>query len=118
MPKEECRHMRVRNTRYPTLIMLTCILIAHKADLSYFNTYHAYAQHLQFLNDLHAAHPSNSEIVVAGNSNAGRPITGIHFYGSAGKGLNPAIVLHGTVHAREWISAMVCTPSFNLLYLG
>jgi hypothetical protein len=45
--------------------------------------------------------------VVAGNSNAGTPITGIHFYGSTGGGKMPAIVIHGTVHAREWITTLV-----------
>jgi hypothetical protein len=81
--------------------------VAGTAGLSWFNSYHPYADHLKFLNDLVAANPKNSEIVVAGNSNGGRPITGIHFYGSGGKGSKPAIVLHGTVHAREWITTMV-----------
>jgi hypothetical protein len=80
---------------------------AGSVDLTWFNSYHAYADHIQFLTDLQAAYPNNSEIVVAGNSNAGRPITGIHFYGSGGKGSKPAVVLHGTVHAREWITTMV-----------
>lgn len=46
-------------------------------------------------------------MVTAGDSLNGRPITGIHFWGSSGKG-KPAVVFHGTVHAREWISTMVC----------
>ncbi|KAL9632525.1 MAG: hypothetical protein Q9164_005269, partial [Protoblastenia rupestris] len=54
-----------------------------------------------------ATYPANSEIVVAGNSGQGRPITGIHLYGSGGKGSRPAIVFHSTVHAREWITTMV-----------
>jgi carboxypeptidase A4 len=46
----------------------------------------------------------------------GQAITGIHFYGSSGKGKKPAVVLHGTVHAREWISTMVTEYfAFNLL---
>jgi hypothetical protein len=77
------------------------------ANITWFNAYHAYADHLQFLNDLVTAHPSNAEIVVAGNSGSGRPITGIHFYGSGGKGSKPAVVIHGTVHAREWITTLV-----------
>jgi hypothetical protein len=82
--------------------------IAGSANLTWFNSYHTYADHLQFLKDIVASYPANSEIVTAGNSVAGRPITGIHFYGSGGKGSKPAIVIHGTVHAREWISTMVC----------
>lgn len=37
---------------------------------------------------------------------AGRALTGIHIWGSGGKGSKPAILFHGTVHAREWISSM------------
>ena len=36
----------------------------------------------------------------------GRTLTGIHIWGSGGKGSKPAILFHGTVHAREWISSM------------
>jgi carboxypeptidase A4 len=81
--------------------------VVGSADITYFNAYHAYADHLQFLTDLVASYPSNAELVVAGNSGQGRPITGIHFYGSGGKGSKPAIVLHGTVHAREWVTGVV-----------
>jgi hypothetical protein len=63
---------------------------------------------MQFLKDLQAQHSANSEVVIAGNSGFGKPITGIHFYGSDGPGLKPAVVFHGTVHAREWITTMVC----------
>lgn len=78
------------------------------ANASWFNTYHAYSQHVQFLNDLAATYPSNAEVVTIGSSLQGRPITGIHFYGTGLKGQRPAVVLHGTVHAREWITTMVC----------
>ncbi|KAK3953392.1 hypothetical protein QBC32DRAFT_234781 [Pseudoneurospora amorphoporcata] len=80
---------------------------AGSADQTWFNSYHAYADHLTFLNDLVAAHSNQSEIVTSGTSNNGNAITGIRFWGSAGKGVKPAIVFHGTVHAREWITTMV-----------
>ncbi|KAK1780894.1 hypothetical protein QBC45DRAFT_449649 [Copromyces sp. CBS 386.78] len=80
---------------------------AGSADQTWFNSYHAYADHLTFLNDLVAAHSNQSEIVTSGTSNNGNTITGIRFWGSAGKGVKPAIVFHGTVHAREWITTMV-----------
>ncbi|KAL8752131.1 MAG: hypothetical protein Q9199_005962 [Rusavskia elegans] len=87
------------------------------ANASWFDTYHAYSQHLQFLNDLAATHPSNAEVVTIGNSLQGRPITGIHFYGTGLKGQRPAVVLHGTVHAREWITTMV-TEYFAYSFLS
>ncbi|KAH6668222.1 hypothetical protein B0J14DRAFT_157534 [Halenospora varia] len=84
-------------------------------DLSWYNAYHAYADHVQYLKDLQALYPKNSEIVVAGDSGNGNPITGIHFYGNAGKG-KPAVVIHGTVHAREWITTLTVEYlAYNLL---
>ncbi|KAL7932574.1 hypothetical protein V8C35DRAFT_77972 [Trichoderma chlorosporum] len=74
---------------------------------TWFNSYHAYADHLLFLKNLSAQFPNTSEIVTSGNSLNGNAITGIHFWGSGGKGVNPAVILHGTVHAREWITTMV-----------
>jgi len=71
-------------------------LLAGSANATWFNSYHAYADHLQFLRDLVASFPTQAEIVTAGTSSGGRPITGIHFWGSGGKGSKPAIVLHGT----------------------
>lgn len=75
-----------------------------------------YADHLTFLNDLVAQYPANAEIVVAGNSNDGRPITGIHIFGTS-KGTKPAVVLHGTVHAREWITTLVCSAKSSRMRL-
>ncbi|KAK3934265.1 zinc carboxypeptidase [Diplogelasinospora grovesii] len=89
---------------------------AGSVNSTWFNSYHSYADHLQFLRDLQAQHPAQSEIVTSGNSLNGNPITGIHFWGSSGKGVKPAIVFHGTVHAREWIATMVVEyMAYNLL---
>ncbi|KAI9049264.1 hypothetical protein LZ554_007111 [Drepanopeziza brunnea f. sp. 'monogermtubi'] len=85
------------------------------ADLTWFNAYHAYADHLTFLRDLVALYPTRAEIVISGASTAGRLITGIHFWGSAGKGIKPAIVLYATAHAREWITTM--TSEYLAYYL-
>lgn len=76
-------------------------------DLSWFNSYHAFADHQQFIRDLQSNFPSNSELINAGNSYGGRSLLGIHLWGSGGKGSKPAIYWHGTVHAREWITTMV-----------
>lgn len=76
---------------------------------SWFTAYHSYADHLAFLKDLQSSFPGQSEIFTAGSSFQGRALTGIHIWGSGGKGSKPAVVLHGTIHAREWISTMVRT---------
>lgn len=73
---------------------------------NWFNSYHSYNDHVQWLRDLQAAFPSRSEIVTAGTSVQGRTLTGIHLWGSGGRGSRPAILFHGTVHAREWITTM------------
>ncbi|KAK4223334.1 hypothetical protein QBC38DRAFT_53124 [Podospora fimiseda] len=85
-------------------------------SLTWFNNYHAYADHITFFNDLQAAFPTQSEIFTVGKSFQGRDIFGIHIWGSGGKGSKPAIYFHGTVHAREWISAKVVEYlTYNLL---
>jgi murein tripeptide amidase MpaA len=86
---------------------------AAAVDLTWFNAYHAYADHISWISQLQAQFPANSEVVVAGNSVSGRPITGIHFFGTA-KG-KPAVVIHGTVHAREWITTL--TTEYLAYYL-
>ncbi|CZT12730.1 probable carboxypeptidase [Rhynchosporium graminicola] len=85
------------------------------ANLSWFDAYHEYADHITFLNELVALNSTQSEIVIIGTSSEGRPITGIHFWGASGKGIKPAIILHGTVHAREWITTM--TTEYLAYYL-
>ncbi|KAM0328722.1 hypothetical protein ACHAQA_005135 [Verticillium albo-atrum] len=74
---------------------------------SWFTAYRPWAEHATFFNQIAAALPSNSEIFNVGQSFQGRTIYGIHLWGPGGKGSRPAIVFHGTVHAREWISAPV-----------
>ncbi|KAL8756833.1 MAG: hypothetical protein Q9184_004373 [Pyrenodesmia sp. 2 TL-2023] len=61
------------------------------ANSSWFNSYHPYADHLSFLNDLSKSYPANSEIISIGSSLQGRPITGIHFYGTGLKNTKPAV---------------------------
>ncbi|KAF2124252.1 hypothetical protein P153DRAFT_390803 [Dothidotthia symphoricarpi CBS 119687] len=74
---------------------------------TWFNSYHTIADHMQWVTDLAAAYPKNSEVISAGKSVEGRDIKGIHIWGSGGKGSKKGVVWHGTVHAREWITTMV-----------
>ncbi|KAG9118696.1 hypothetical protein FRC07_006666 [Ceratobasidium sp. 392] len=77
------------------------------ANEAWFNSYHTYADHLTFLNDLAATFPNNAKVVTGGTSYQGRAITGINIFGSSGSGTKPAVIFHGTVHAREWITTLV-----------
>ena len=78
-------------------------------DLSWYDSYHPYADHVQYFKDLHEAFPDNSELISSGNSFENRSIHGIHLFGTGGPG-KPAVLYHGTVHAREWITAPVRFP--------
>lgn len=82
-------------------------LSAAAVNTTWFAAYHSYADHLSYLEALQTRYPSNVESVTSGTSLQGNEITGVHIYGSSGKGVNPAVVFHGTVHAREWITTMV-----------
>ncbi|KAL9623641.1 MAG: hypothetical protein Q9160_002097 [Pyrenula sp. 1 TL-2023] len=76
------------------------------ANSSWFDSYHDYADHVQYFNDLHDSFLSNSEIISSGTSVEGRDIYGLHLWGAGGPG-KPVVLYHGTVHAREWIAAPV-----------
>jgi murein tripeptide amidase MpaA len=75
-------------------------------DESWFTAYHPYVNHMAFLLDLQQNFNNYAELFTTGNSFEGRPIIGIHIWGSGGKGSKPTVVIHGTVHAREWITTM------------
>lgn len=76
-------------------------------NTTWFSAYHSYADHLSYLQGLQKRFPNNAEVVTSGSSLQGNTITGIHIFGSSGKGVKPAVVFHGTVHAREWITTLV-----------
>lgn len=81
---------------------------AGSANATWFRSFHPYADHMQFLSDLQAHHPEHTELVSSGLSLDGRNLTGLRIFGSGGGQVKrPAVVFHGTVHAREWIATMV-----------
>ncbi|KAK6513094.1 hypothetical protein TWF506_009260 [Arthrobotrys conoides] len=85
-------------------------------DLTWFNAYQTFEKHQQWLVDIQSGFPENSELIEVGRSYEGRPINGIHLWGKGGKDSKPAVLWHGTVHAREWISAMVVEYlTYNLI---
>ncbi|KAM5356672.1 hypothetical protein ACJ41O_003318 [Fusarium nematophilum] len=73
-------------------------------DDAWFDEYHNYEDHIDYFRDLHRLFPNNSELVSSGRSYQKRNIYGLHLWGNDGPG-KPAVLYHGTVHAREWISA-------------
>ncbi|OLN97556.1 Metallocarboxypeptidase A [Colletotrichum chlorophyti] len=82
----------------------------------WFATFHPFEDHGRFLQDVQAMFPNQSEIFTAGTSAEGQPLTGIHVWGAAGKGSRPAVIVHGTSHAREWVTtAMAEYVAFQLL---
>ncbi|KAF5131381.1 Metallocarboxypeptidase A-like protein [Metarhizium anisopliae] len=79
---------------------------AGSANASWFTSYHSYNDHLQWMKDIASQYPGNVKSVTSGATGDGNTITGLHIFGSSGGGKKPAVVFHGTVHAREWIVAM------------
>jgi murein tripeptide amidase MpaA len=75
-------------------------------SLSWYDSYHPYEEHIEYFKELHASFPNQSEWISSGTSYEGRDIYGLHLWGADGPG-KPAVLYHGTVHAREWISAPV-----------
>ncbi|KAK6501863.1 hypothetical protein TWF481_009682 [Arthrobotrys musiformis] len=76
-------------------------------SLAWFDEYHTFAEHQQWLVDIQDGFRENSELIEIGKSYEGRPINGIHLWGKGGKDSKPAVLWHSTAHAREWITTMV-----------
>ncbi|KAH6838622.1 hypothetical protein B0I37DRAFT_400227 [Chaetomium sp. MPI-CAGE-AT-0009] len=88
------------------------------ASSSWFNKYHDYQAHVEYLHGLSKFYYQRSAVFTAGKSFEKRNIWGIHLFGKSGPGVNPAVVFFGTMHAREWISTMVTEHiAQNLLQL-
>lgn len=75
-------------------------------DLSWYDSYHDYEDHIQYFEDLQHSFPNNSELISSGTSYQGRNLYGLHLWGASGPG-KPAVLYHGNVHAREWITSPV-----------
>jgi len=73
---------------------------------SWFDSYHPYEDHYTFFKDLQSALPKNIELISSGTSYEGRDLWGIKLSGNPKIKDKKAIIWHGTVHAREWITAM------------
>ena len=80
-------------------------------DLSWFENYHPYTDHLDYWDDLVHAFPKHSKKFALGKSYENRTIYAFHLFGDKNKGgygpktkdkrQKPVILWHATVHARE-----------------
>ncbi|KAM3414343.1 hypothetical protein BST61_g10990 [Cercospora zeina] len=75
-------------------------------ESTWFNAYHSYADHVQYWRDLVAGFPNNAQRFTVGSSFENREIFGVKLFGNGTAINKPALIWHGTVHAREWISTM------------
>jgi hypothetical protein len=83
----------------------------------WFDSYHPYADHVQFFKDLHSSFPNTSDIISQGSSIQNRDPYGLKLFGS-GNGTKEAVIFHGNVHAREWITSMTVEYITNQLLTG
>lgn len=91
----------------PAMVTMSDVSSLAAINTTWFTAYHSYADHLSYIRNLAAKYPNNAAIATSGTSLQGNTITGIQIFGSSGAGVKPAVVFHGTVHAREWITTMV-----------
>jgi hypothetical protein len=99
---------QIRDAQKPSVYSRALQKRGELPDLSWFDTYHDYDDHLQYWDDLVAAFPGHSNKIDLGESFEGRSIFAFNFWGKkACPGKKPVILWHATVHAREWISTMV-----------
>jgi murein tripeptide amidase MpaA len=62
---------------------------------------------VHYFKDLQSAFPNNSELISQGTSVQGRNLYGLKLYGSGGASNKEAVIFHGNIHAREWITSMI-----------
>ncbi|KAG0021817.1 hypothetical protein BGZ80_001645 [Entomortierella chlamydospora] len=85
----------------------------YAADDTWFQGYHSYADHQAWLSTQISNNPGKASSISAGNSYQGRSQAGIKI----GSGPNH-VVLHGTQHAREWVTTMVVEYLISQLLSG
>ncbi len=77
-------------------------------DAAYYTSYHNYADTKAYYQSLAATYPTLCTYVVLGTSGQGNDIFGLRITAPGNNG-RPAALIHGTEHAREWISTAVPT---------
>jgi len=78
-------------------------------DAAFYTSYHNYADTKAYYQALAAAYPTLCSYIVLGTSGQGNDIFGLRISAPGNNGTRPAALVHGTEHAREWISTAVPT---------
>lgn len=79
----------------------------------FFDSIQSYDGHVQFMNDLVAAHPDLAEMVNLGESIQGRPMWAIRITGPGD--VKPGLIYHGAEHGNEQAGASVVAYAANWL---
>ncbi|KAK1574380.1 zinc carboxypeptidase [Colletotrichum navitas] len=86
------------------------------SDLSWYDSYHPYEDHVRYFADLHDAFPNNSKLVYSGRSFENLSIHGIHLFGDEGPG-KPAAVEYITLQLiKAHQNATKATDSISKQY--
>jgi murein tripeptide amidase MpaA len=78
-------------------------------DAAYYTSYHNYADTKAYYQALAATYPTLCTYIVVGTSGQGNDIFGLRISAPGNNGTRPAALIHGTEHAREWVSTAVPT---------
>ncbi len=101
------RAIQTGSMKFFAFFLILDLSLTAPVSPSWFNRYHSYKSHVDYLHRLAADYPSMATVLNAGKSFEQRDILGIHLFGKSGPGNKPAVVFFGTTHAREWITTMV-----------
>ena len=95
----------VMSVLFGTLIHNTVI---QDANGQFYNNYRSLAEYESRMDQLIADHPTLASPITIGTSVEGREIRGMRITGTGSNSVaKKAVVFHGLIHAREWISGMV-----------
>ena len=80
-------------------------LFSGSRERGFFDSLRTYEEHVQFMNDLVAAHPDLAEMINVGFSVLGRPMWALRITGTGD--IKPSVMYHGAEHGNEQATASV-----------
>lgn len=75
-------------------------------EADWFSDYKRYSEVITYMQDLVNLRPDLAEMINLGPSLRGNTIWAIHITGPGNDPVRPGLFIHGTMHAREWITTM------------